>query len=557
MGRVLPLLAVVLPPALTALFVARFGVDLPFWDEWVHLQTLVKFDEGTLSWADLFAQYNESRKPVARLVILALALSGLSDQRVQMALSVLSATATLALLASLVTRLSAPVHRWPTRLLLPAASTLLLSWTQWQNWLWGIQFICFLPLLGLMLTLRVCVSDRAAEWAKTAVAVATATAAGYSFAAGLLLWPVNALALSWVGRVRLRLLAVYGVCASAALLAYFTGYERPAWVPGWDIALADPARLLHHLLVLAGAGLLPREMAEAAGLTPHLVSAAGGAVVLLGGAAISLRVAADTFRRSFARVAPEHRDSPGLLQRVWVVVFVTSVGALVLASLGRSAMGVETALLSRYATFSLPGVLAVLGLMSGLTGSRLGRVAFAAAAGFSVLTAALGSASMLSRVEQVHRRQLTGRAMLTYCLTSPDATLTTFVADWPQHPLILPTAVRLSARSWLHPPVSPDGDPRTLPQRSDPATGVVRGTTLLLDDPEVHTVLIVAPPQTAVTPPRVVRVLHAATAFGKPTPFTELPGLPPGSRLLALDGPEMQARPILLRPASSAGDNAR
>ncbi|MFN4241735.1 MAG: hypothetical protein ACK4PI_00705 [Tepidisphaerales bacterium] len=532
------LLAALIPPLLTAGFVARFGVDLPYWDEWVHLQTLVKYEQGTLSWADVFAQYNESRKPVPRLLILGLALVGLSDQRVQMGLSVLLASCTL-LAAALLLRHSAPAMLpWVRGLLLLTSSALLLAWSQWQNWLWGIQFICFLPLLGLMLTLLACVVERVPSWGKVAVAVTTAAAASFSFAAGLLLWPVNAVALVLLGRVRVAWLAVYVVAGGLAAWAYFTGYQRPAWVPTWGDALGEPLRLTHYLLVLAGAGLLPRETAVAAQFNPVALATVAGAALIGTGAVLAVL--------AVARAATGRRDPLGL---AWALVFAYGVSALALAALGRSPMGLDTALLSRYATFSLPVAMSVVGLLAGLARRRAGRIAFAAVAGSCIAMVVLGSVAVVPRVEQVHRRQLTGRAMLTFCLTSPDARLTTFVADWPQHPLVVPTAVVLSARGWLHPPVSPDGDPAALPAAGRPARARLSGTTLILDDADVHTVLVVTPGPL----PQVARVLHASVAFGTPTPLVELPPLPPGARLLALRGAELRTGPLELRAEATPG----
>lgn len=522
-----------LPPLLTAWLIARFGVDLPFWDEWVHLQTLVKFEAGTLTWADLFAQYNESRKPFPRLLILLLAHPFAADQRAQMAVTWLLAALTLALIAVLA-RQSGLHHRPGTHAtVLLTASTLLFSWTQWQNWLWGIQFICLLPLACLSAVLVACGSPRWGPATRVTLAVVACLIATYSFASGMVIWPLCGLALWAIGGVGWRGLSVFALTGAVAIGVYFHGYVSPAWTPDWSDALADPARFASYVVLLAGGGLVPAEASAAARLHRLLMPAVLGGLVLL----LALPPAALALLRRDRAAVP------------WALIAGYALAAMLLAALGRSPFGLDTALLSRYATFSLPAGLAAVALLALRPHSRPVRVTRTALAAALIAATLISSAAVLPRIEDIHRRQLTGRAMLAFCLTSPDARQTTLVADWPQHDLIVPTAVTLSAAGLMSPPVSPDGDPRPLlAPDAPPATARLRDTTLLLDDPDIHTVLIVAPPQPEHTAPAVVRVLHAATAFGKDTPFAELPPLPPGAELLALRGSALQAVPIRLLP---------
>lgn len=61
-----------LPAALLFYFVHRFGVDVPFLDEWhAFVIPLQQFDQGTLGFSALLAQHNEHRMVFPRLLTLA------------------------------------------------------------------------------------------------------------------------------------------------------------------------------------------------------------------------------------------------------------------------------------------------------------------------------------------------------------------------------------------------------------------------------------------------------------------------------------------------------
>src|SRR5438128_1219761 len=71
--RYVLLLALVLPALLPFNFVYRFGVNLPYWDQWELVPLLAKLHDGQLTLADLTAQHNEHRIFFPRLIMLGLA----------------------------------------------------------------------------------------------------------------------------------------------------------------------------------------------------------------------------------------------------------------------------------------------------------------------------------------------------------------------------------------------------------------------------------------------------------------------------------------------------
>src|SRR5438094_9952534 len=84
-GRLTRLLLIAAPPLLIGLLILRDGVDIPFWDHWDGTAPLFeKMADGSLRFADFFAQHNEHRILFPRLIFFG--LGRLTDWTVRPAL---------------------------------------------------------------------------------------------------------------------------------------------------------------------------------------------------------------------------------------------------------------------------------------------------------------------------------------------------------------------------------------------------------------------------------------------------------------------------------------
>ena len=77
-------LAIAIPACVALDYIWRFGVDVPFWDQWQLVPYLEDWANGTLNAAKLFAQHNEHRIFFPRLVMIALAQISAWNTRVEM-----------------------------------------------------------------------------------------------------------------------------------------------------------------------------------------------------------------------------------------------------------------------------------------------------------------------------------------------------------------------------------------------------------------------------------------------------------------------------------------
>lgn len=241
-----------------ALFIDRFAVNLPFWDEWVDLRFWAAHQAGTLTWADVFSQHNEHRITVPRMIFVALYdLVGEWNMVTHMVVSALCMGATVAVFVYTLRRLgvAAPIGL--------AMCVLLTSPVQWDNILFGYQLQIFASALGLTVALSAVALDHALRWRTVAVAIAACMVSAFSFGGGLCSWPAAGIALLVRAlliaggplallrhRALLGRLVAFALAALAGVGAYFVDYKFPPsplqardWAVWWDFfarMLAQP-----------------------------------------------------------------------------------------------------------------------------------------------------------------------------------------------------------------------------------------------------------------------------------------------------------------------------
>ncbi|MBI3551439.1 MAG: hypothetical protein HY077_02875 [Elusimicrobia bacterium] len=301
-----------------AAMVALCGVDLPYSGEWDFFPALEKCCSGRLAFADLWRQDHEHRVIFQRGLMLLMARASAWDVRWELAASLV-----LALAAFLVVARRFDQRGWA----LAVAAGLSFSLAAWGNWLWGIQVGLFLSFLAFFGAITLLLHER------EVLASLCAVVASYSFATGLLAWPVG-LALLWSQR-RKRAARIWGACGLAVGVLYFAGYE-PQGPPG---APLSPPRLLAYVLIFLGSPLC----SWSDGLASLLgLSGLAGFVVL------------------WRRERPPEAAA-------WAAY---AVGGAAMAAVGRSGEGLHQALSTRYITMAVPLWLGLLLLIERASLSR-------------------------------------------------------------------------------------------------------------------------------------------------------------------------------------------
>jgi hypothetical protein len=330
--RLLFPLAVMVPPVFLALFIAWNHVDIPFWDQWDQIPLLEKSYNGSLTWADLWAQCNEHRLfsfylawlPVARLTSWSHHWELMMNFLVHLGAFLLFGSWFAGEVASVDRQNS---HRW----MWIALSVLFFSGIQWENWFIGFQLQYFLNVATVLCTVLL-LSRSAQSVLPLLAAVPVAAISSFTTANGLLLWPIGLLLILFARRGRQKLLPmILWIFAGLLCVAgFFTGYQLPAGHPSPLAIIDHPLAGLLYLLDFLGAPLIKdwrlAAFPGAAGLGLYLFLA---------------KRMYPFFQSHFKRLAPLFG------------IGLYAIGSAAMIGAGRLGFGPAQAVTSRYTTFSL------------------------------------------------------------------------------------------------------------------------------------------------------------------------------------------------------------
>ncbi len=304
-----------------------YWVDVPHRDQWRIARFLIQAYENGLSLSELFSQHNDSRTFFPRLLFYALSKLGHWDVRREMLITFFLACGCSVLLNSLARR-TLPVSTNARWAIVIGFNLFLFSPAQHQNWLWGIQLICLIPVFFLLLGFWIQSGTRSAS-SKVWLSALCCVVATFSYANGLALWPLLGLSL-WLeekdSASRKKSLLAYSALAVTTLYFFFHHYYRqrsPLPYETSDIAI--------FFLSWCGASLYPKSVSMSLSL---------GSVLFATWA-------------WFAASALRKDKTQRKLALPWLLLGLYAVTAGLACAWGRSHEGLTTALKSKYITFSI------------------------------------------------------------------------------------------------------------------------------------------------------------------------------------------------------------
>ena len=330
-----------LPLAAIVRLVGDYGVNVPYGDEWSLLPLFAKCHDHQLTFADLFRQHNEHRIFFPKLLFLAFARWTHWNVQAEMFFSVLLACGASAGIYFLLQRTVPGTSR--QRFLLWALINLLIfAPVQAENWLWGFQLQVFIPNLCLIGCL-VLLTSTLPEAVKFAGASLLTIVATFSFAGGLLLWPVIAFYF-FLKSTRARWLIAWTAAFVFSMLIYFVGYKRQ---PVLGPEFGNPFDYLVYFVEFLGIALNRSSLSTGAAITGGLIGATAFLLYL---------IACWFFWKSPA--ASRRAAAP------WLVLGAYVICSAALAAHTRISVGPQQALNSRYATISLNLYVGLIGLVA-------------------------------------------------------------------------------------------------------------------------------------------------------------------------------------------------
>jgi hypothetical protein len=217
---------------------------------------------------------------------------------------------------------------------------LMASGVQSEDLLWGFQTAFSGSFVFELVTLAAALASVSAKspdraWAAFSLCLLTSLCAVFSLASGLLVLPA-VLALLLIAKAPNGMRLGYSLFAAAVIAGYFHGYPHG---PGQFAALHHLGALVLYVMSYLAAGIRPPAIIAAA-----LIGLFG--VCLL---TVNLMVAALKARRDPAWL----RSGPGRAYLVLLLYALAIIGAAGMAAVGRSTLGVDQALSSRYGAASL------------------------------------------------------------------------------------------------------------------------------------------------------------------------------------------------------------
>ncbi|MBA2691198.1 MAG: hypothetical protein H0U65_01720 [Rubrobacter sp.] len=318
-----------MPAVLAFLFVRVFGVNSLFADQWMIAGNIERAATGSFMLSELWSSHHEHVIAFPRLVMITLGLLTNYDVRFEMLVIVASLAAAM-VVYSLAFRREFTGSLW----CFAPVAFLAMSLRQHGNMLWGFQITLVFALLFCVLAFFLLDATRRGEGSERRaflLALIAGFVATFSSAPGLLAWPIGLVHLLLI-RASRRFVIAWGGVGAAIWAVYFGVLVEGAGGNSPFESLARPLVSAEFFVTLLGGSMFAeRNLAFGAGVVIAALVAASLVFVLL--------------RGSFGEDA------------FWVSVILFSLFSLAFVAAGRLDSGIEQALLSRYATFSIPAVI--------------------------------------------------------------------------------------------------------------------------------------------------------------------------------------------------------
>ena len=219
-------------PVLMLWLIHRYGVNVPYWDEWDQLAVVTSAYDHTLRASQLWEQQNEHRPVMSKLISIVIArttnLDLVAEMYVGFGFQVLSLILIWRMLAACL-RDRAPVLVGP----LTIVASLMLFWpVAHEDWTWGLASVQYFLSVLLAVVSVWAVSGWPGRWAGVCI-LSLATVIGiFTTGCGFALIGVGILGLLGYGiaqmRKRWHQLAVFAVVSLVCTVLYLRGYVSPA-----------------------------------------------------------------------------------------------------------------------------------------------------------------------------------------------------------------------------------------------------------------------------------------------------------------------------------------
>lgn len=323
---------ILLPIFLLIYMVSKYWVNVPFGDQWDFIPLIEKSYVGTLTFGDFWAQHNEHRLIFPRLIMLALARFSGWNIFYELWVNIILALAIFKVLTMLIYKTFKSVkinNFW----FIPVISVIIFSLNQSSNWLSGWQLQIFLNILATLGGIRL-LSEARIKQSSLILAIILGIVATYSFANGLLFWPVGFFMIATSkGRNIYKMMLLWIVFAIAVYFSYLWDYSKPYNHPSLWVFIHNPINFSLYILAYLGKPItaFSKDGVGLAQLAGFL-----GLVFLI----LSIIVLGRARHVTFQLIKP------------YIAISIYALGSAIITALGRVGFGLWQALSGHYISIS-------------------------------------------------------------------------------------------------------------------------------------------------------------------------------------------------------------
>lgn len=247
------ILLVFLPPIFLLLILFRYGVNVPFWDQWEFVTIWQKSNSGTLGFADFWVQHNEHRILLPRLLMFISGLATNWNVKFELYISYIISLGSFLLIIKLLQN-SVVLVKNKGVILLVSISFLFFSLIQYGNWLWGWQIQWFLSVFGMLLVIWSLYRHKV-DNIHFLLAIIGGFIATYSLGNGLLAFGTGVALLLMLDKKRLA--ALYALIAIPIIGIYFVGFHRPEQSISIKYTVLHLQEFIDYVFTYLGGSLSP------------------------------------------------------------------------------------------------------------------------------------------------------------------------------------------------------------------------------------------------------------------------------------------------------------
>lgn len=346
----LPLAVLAIPGVAYFALIYHYGVNTVAVDQWRDVELVGKAHSGHLSFGALWAQHNENRILVPNLLVMLLAYTTNLNVHIEEYLGGVFMVAAVALVIW--------THRrrcpgTPLLWYLPVA-VLMLTWSQFENTLWGFQIAWYLVMLCLAGAVAVLDRDSLGPPA-LAAAMLIAVIGSFSSIQGLFIW-LTGLILLLYRRRGWQFVSTWAVAAVATAVVYFYHLDLSRSAVGADRVspLAHPLFLLKvYVFSLGNVTGPPLPTNVFVTPTESTMRLGQGSAWITGFGTVILVAAVLAIWRTGLVRAKDSARPVGVALIAFALIFDASI------AVGRGVFGYAGVSFSRYVTFN---VLALVGV---------------------------------------------------------------------------------------------------------------------------------------------------------------------------------------------------